>query len=66
MHYRYRETVYHITVLQPGNGSAASVTVDGVKQSDNAIPLRDDRGEHSVEVRIPAADKAAENNTRST
>jgi cellobiose phosphorylase len=58
VHYRYRETVYHITVLQPGDGSAASVTVDGVEQPDNAIPLLDDRHEHSVEVRIPAPDKA--------
>jgi hypothetical protein len=42
------------------------VTVDGVEQPDNAIPLLDDRREHSVEVRIPAPDKAAENNTLST
>ena len=66
VHYRYRETVYHITVLQPGDGSVASVTVDGVEQPDNAIPLLDDHKEHSVEVRIPAPVKAAENNTLST
>jgi cellobiose phosphorylase len=70
VHYRYRETLYHIsvrqiTVPQPGDGSMASVTVDGVEQPDNAIPLLDDRREHSVEVRIPAPDKAAENNTLS-
>jgi cyclic beta-1,2-glucan synthetase len=55
VHYRYRETVYHIAVLQThvGNGEA-SVTVDGVEQPDKAIPLVDDRQEHSVEVRIPA------------
>jgi cellobiose phosphorylase len=54
-HYRYRETVYHITVLQPGDGNVASVTVDGVEQSnlaDNTILLIDDHQEHSVEVRI--------------
>jgi cellobiose phosphorylase len=66
VHYRYRETVYHITVLQPGDGRVASVSVDGVKQTDNAIPLLDDRQEHSVEVRIPAPDKAAVNNTLRT
>ena len=66
VHYRYRETVYHITVLQTSGGSMAGVTVDGVEQHDNAIPLLDDRQEHSVEVRIPALDKAAENNTLST
>jgi cellobiose phosphorylase len=52
MHYRYRETVYHITVLQTNNGGTAGVTVDGVEQPDNAIPLLDDHQEHAVEVRI--------------
>jgi cellobiose phosphorylase len=53
VHYRYRETVYHISVLQvhPGNGEM-SVTVDGVEQSDKAIPLVDDHKDHTVEVRI--------------
>jgi len=35
----------------------ASVTVDGVEQPGNAIPLLDDHREHSVEVRIPVLDK---------
>jgi cellobiose phosphorylase len=56
VHYRYRETVYHIDILHMGAGNGeTSVTVDGVEQSDKAIPLVDDRQEHSVEVRIPAA-----------
>jgi cyclic beta-1,2-glucan synthetase len=53
LHYRYRETVYHIVVVQthaPDNKT--SVTVDGVEQSDEAIPLADDRLEHAVEIRI--------------
>ena len=55
VHYRYRETVHHINVLQTPTGDGEmSVTVDGVEQSDKAIPLLDDRQEHSVEVRIPA------------
>jgi cellobiose phosphorylase len=56
LHYRYRETLYHITVLQvsAGNGEK-SVTVDGVEQHDKAIPLVDDRQEHSVEVKIQPA-----------
>ena len=29
-----------------------NVTVDGIERDDNAIPLVDDRQEHSVEVRI--------------
>ncbi|MBI5665693.1 MAG: cyclic beta 1-2 glucan synthetase [Nitrospirae bacterium] len=54
VHYRYRETLYHITVLQTRDGSGEmSVIVDGVEQHDNAIPLVDDRQEHVVEVRIP-------------
>jgi cyclic beta-1,2-glucan synthetase len=53
VHYRYRETVYHISVLQTrgGNGET-SVTVDGVERPGQAIPLVDDRQEHAVEVRI--------------
>jgi hypothetical protein len=31
------------------------VTVDGVERHDQAIPLVDDRQDHSVEVRMPAA-----------
>jgi len=55
VHYRYRETVYHIAVLQtPGGTGETSVTVDGVERHDQAIPLVDDRQDHSVEVRIPA------------
>jgi cyclic beta-1,2-glucan synthetase len=71
VHYRYRETLYHIsvrhiTVFQPGDGNVASVIVDGVEQPDNSITLLDDRQEHSVEVRIPVPDKAAGSNTLST
>jgi len=54
MHYRYRETVYHIAVQQTGAGNGEpGVTVDGVEQLGEAILLVDDRQEHSVEVRIP-------------
>ncbi len=61
MHYRYRETVYHITVLQTNNSGAASVIVDGVEQPDTAIPLLDDHREHTAEMRIPAPDKTKGN-----
>ncbi|NTV10420.1 MAG: cyclic beta 1-2 glucan synthetase, partial [Zoogloea sp.] len=57
IHYRYRETVYHITVLQAqadGKGGVASVTVDGAEQHDKAITLIDDRQEHHVEVSVEA------------
>lgn len=56
VHYRYRETVYHIIVMQVRNGNGeTSVTVDGVERDDLAIPLVDDHQEHSVEVRIRSA-----------
>ena len=56
IHYRYRETIYHIAVFQTRDGDGGmSVTVDGVPVHDKAIPLVDDRREHSVEVRIGAA-----------
>ena len=53
VHYRYRETVYHITVVQTQGGRGDTrVTVDGVEQEDKTVPLVDDRREHSVEVSI--------------
>lgn len=56
IHYRYRQTAYHITVRQtrvvPGK---ISVEVDGLVQGDTAIQLVDDHMEHSVEVRISSA-----------
>ena len=56
VHYRYCETVYHITVLVTHNGNdGMRVTVDGVEQHDKAITLVDDQQEHTVEVSIPAA-----------
>jgi cellobiose phosphorylase len=56
VHYRYRETVYHIAVLRREVGDGAtSVTVDGVEQPDTAISLVDDHQEHSVKVIISAA-----------
>jgi cellobiose phosphorylase len=53
VHYRYLETIYHITVLQTRTGNGGTiVTVDGVERDDQVIPLVDDHEEHSVEVRI--------------
>ncbi|HWS13161.1 MAG TPA: glycosyl hydrolase family 65 protein, partial [Rhodocyclaceae bacterium] len=55
VHYRYRETVYHIVVAQTragddGTSGAISVTVDGVERHDGAAALVDDHREHRVEV----------------
>ena len=63
--YRYRDTIYHITVVQLGVSEGDStVTVDGVVQDAPVISLVDDGAHHAVEVRLnrapPAASKAFE------
>jgi cellobiose phosphorylase len=51
VHYRYRETTYHIKVVQGHAGEdEGSVTVDGVVQREQTIPLVDDHREHFVRV----------------
>ncbi len=54
IHYRYRQTVYHITISR-GAGEAGATTqlvVDGQEIAGETIPLRDDRQEHAVEVKL--------------
>ena len=61
VHYRYRETVYHIAIVQePAGHGETSVTVDGVKPQGNVIQLVDDQQEHAVELRLNTADSGAE------
>jgi cellobiose phosphorylase len=56
MHYRYRETAYHITVSQTRAADAATMlTVDNIERHDHVIPLVDDRQEHEVDLRIHIA-----------
>ncbi len=68
MHYRYRETFYHINVHQhaapehdapPDHGDAQEVpppairlTLDGIEQADSFITLIDDHQEHDVQVEL--------------
>jgi cyclic beta-1,2-glucan synthetase len=58
IHYRFRETVYHITIRRVAEKSnrVSAVKVDGVviKDKDGAgwIPLVDDHKEHRVEVEL--------------
>jgi len=54
IHYRYRETFYHITIRTAAGAGGGRVLVDGVEQSDHAIPLVDDRRDHHVEVELTA------------
>ena len=52
MHYRYRDTFYHITVTGTGPGEAVSVMVDGLVRSDGSVSLVDDQREHHVDIKI--------------
>jgi cellobiose phosphorylase len=47
--YRYRATVYHITVTSSRNAQCR-VTVDGAEQADCVIQLVDDLAEHQVMI----------------
>jgi cellobiose phosphorylase len=52
IHYRYRETTYHIDVSRwQATRQAVAVWLDGNEQPDNTIPLVNDVAEHRVEVR---------------
>ena len=54
IHYRYRQTVYHVTVSRITSETAASprFTCDGVALEGETLPLCDDRQEHAVELRV--------------
>jgi cyclic beta-1,2-glucan synthetase len=54
IHYRYRETFFHIRV-KTGGKTVRCVTLDGVDQPDRTIPLRDDRQQHNAEVELGPA-----------
>jgi cellobiose phosphorylase len=52
VHYRFRETIYQIRIIQKkaGEKEAMTVSLDGVVQQGNAIKLVDDGQEHVVEA----------------
>jgi cellobiose phosphorylase len=57
IHYRYRDTQYHIVVTQLAatqrtQTGEITVVVDGTVRPDAAVPLVDDRQEHTVEVTV--------------
>jgi cellobiose phosphorylase len=53
IHYRFRETVYHILVRSDVDAaSMQKVIVDGNEQPESTISLTDDRLEHHVEVHL--------------
>jgi cyclic beta-1,2-glucan synthetase len=51
VHYRFHETVYHITVvLSPDHEGAMNMTLDGVTHDDKTVQLANDLQEHFVEL----------------
>lgn len=53
IHYRYRETIYHIAIKQiPDSAGKKWILVDGAEVEGDFIPLIDDRRDHSVEIRL--------------
>ncbi|MBA3503888.1 MAG: cyclic beta 1-2 glucan synthetase, partial [Deltaproteobacteria bacterium] len=57
IHYRYRETVYHIHIADLGgtNRAVTRVRCDGTDEPSRTIPLRDDRQDHQVDVELGGA-----------
>lgn len=53
VHYRYRETAYHITLRITGAGNVVKrIMLDGNERPDEWIPLIDDRNDHHAAVEI--------------
>lgn len=53
LHYRHKETFYHIAILKVGPGNnVISVTLDGIELADKTVHLSDDHRDHSVTVKI--------------
>jgi cellobiose phosphorylase len=55
IHYRFRQTVYHIHInrLAADAADAAVLTLDGQAIAGPTIPLVDDQYEHNVEFKVP-------------
>jgi cellobiose phosphorylase len=53
IHYRHRQTVYHITIsrLAADGTGANELSLDGQNLTEETIPLTDDHMEHFVELR---------------
>jgi cellobiose phosphorylase len=54
LHYRYRQTQYHITLTRKTDGATGPIEIilDEQPLAGETIPLQDDRREHFVEVKI--------------
>ena len=56
IHYRYRETIYEISIIQLRSNEETGIIVNGVKNYDNNIPLVNDHQIHWVEVKVAKKD----------
>ncbi|MBN1523218.1 MAG: cyclic beta 1-2 glucan synthetase [Spirochaetales bacterium] len=52
VHYRFRETVYHINYQQQQPGKVIRVLLDGKEHKEGVITLKDNRIDHAVKVII--------------
>jgi cellobiose phosphorylase len=53
IHYRYRETIYRITLTQlPEGNTKPTIILDGAECQDMFIRLVDDRQEHMAEIKL--------------
>jgi len=54
IHYRYRRTLYHITLtrIPEGEGGRGELRLDGQLQQGNTFPLASDEREHTVEFKL--------------
>ena len=61
IHYRYRETFYHITIHNHGAGATVCrLTLDGAELSDDFITLVDDGQDHEIEVEMRPSEIATQ------
>jgi cyclic beta-1,2-glucan synthetase len=51
IHYRHRQTVYHITIKRLPADGTVELSLDGQTLAEETIPLTDDHIEHFVELR---------------
>jgi cellobiose phosphorylase len=54
IHYRYHQTIYHITIsrLEADSADDSLICVDGHEAPGNILPLQDDHKEHIVELKV--------------
>jgi cellobiose phosphorylase len=53
IHYRYRETFYHLTIRNGGTGlTVKRIVADGHDQPERCVRLIDDRIHHHVEIEV--------------